>query len=304
MVPALHASEFLHELQAATLEMQKERRAGAIAGGAVSGDLAEIKDIDSLAIVGDLHGDSRTLAAILERIDHENFLENPLNKLVFLGDYVDRGSDSAGVLNSVCRLKRSHPGSVVLMRGNHEAPSEFPFSSHDLPHELVDRFAREARAAYGSALALFGQMTLATVIGTSLLLVHGGLPTERGAAENYRAAISAAQENHLKSRVMEELLWNDPRPIASDWERSPRGFGRHFGPSVTERWLAATKTKAVVRGHEPCKGWRLDHGNKALTLFSSREPYSGFGAAYIMIDRDGLAELGDAGDLALYAVKL
>jgi protein phosphatase len=284
--------------------MRQERRTGAIAGGSVTGGLVEISEIENLVVVGDLHGDSRTLAAILRAIDHDSFLKNPLNKLVFLGDYVDRGSDSAGVLGTVCRLKRTSPGSVVLIRGNHEAPSEFPFSSHDLPYELGARFPRQAREIYGRVLALFGQMTLATVVGSSLLLVHGGLPTEPDAPENYRARISVAQENHIRDRVMEELLWNDPRTIGSDWERSPRGLGRHFGPAVTERWLAATKTRVVVRGHEPCRGYRIDHDGKVLTLFSSAEPYPGFAAAYIKVDKGELEKIKNAGDLARRTVLL
>jgi protein phosphatase len=189
------------------------------------------------------------------------------------------------------------------MRGNHEAPAEFPFSSHSLPYELEDRFGEPAKAIYGKALSLFRLLSLATVVQGRLLLVHGGLPT--GAMNDYRQAIAAAQESHVKDRVMEELLWNDPRPIDDgDWEPSWRGTGRHFASAVTEKWLVRTGTKVVVRGHEPCHGYRVDHHGMMLTLFSCKETYPNFGAAYIVASRQEIDSVKNADDLARFVKKL
>jgi protein phosphatase len=189
------------------------------------------------------------------------------------------------------------------MRGNHEAPSEFPFSSHDLPYELEDRFGAPAKAIYRKALSLFRLLSLAVVVQGRPLLVHGGLPT--GAVSDYRQAIAAAQESHVKDRVMEELLWNDPRPIVDgEWEPSWRGLGRHFAGAVTKRWLVRTGTKVVVRGHEPCHGYRVDHHGMVLTLFSCKEAYPNFGAAYIVASRQEIDSVKNADDLARFVKKL
>ncbi len=281
--------------------MQLQRQAKSMAGGIVRGGLVEIQKLDNLVIISDLHGDMESLFRILGEIEYDKFLSNPLNKLVFLGDYVDRGSDSVGILYSVCYLKSRHPDSVLLMRGNHEAPAEFPFSPHDLPYNLIDRFGDDAKMIYRRILEFFRLTTLAMVIRNELLLVHGGLPTEPDVPD-FRESIAFAQENHVHSRVLEELLWNDPRPIVSKlgWDRSSRGIGRYFGNQVTKRWLAATGTRTVVRGHEPCQGFRIDHDRMILTLFSSREAYQDFKAAYITIDADRLAEIRDAEDLSRY----
>lgn len=299
------SEEFVQAVERAISALERERAQGRMmTGGRVSGGLVEIDECEQLAIVGDLHGDIGTLDKLLEKLDHEKFLKNPLNKLVFLGDYVDRGSDSIGVLATVCQLKHAHPDSVVLMRGNHEAPAEFPFRSHNLPCDIEAAFGKSAgRTAYRRVLALFRLLTLATLVRESLLLVHGGLPAVDVDASSYRQSLAGAQEDYLKNRVMEELLWSDPREIKG-WEPSPRGAGRHFGRDVTDRWLAATGAKAVVRGHEPCDGFRVDHGGRVLTLFSSKEPYPGFGAAYVLASRHDLKKIKDAHDLAKHAIRL
>jgi protein phosphatase len=291
------ASDFISHVEQATSALQAERQRGDIAESKVSGGLVEISELKGLAVISDLHGDSKSLYRILSEINYEKFLSDPLNKLVFLGDYVDRGSDSVGVLYSICHLKRTYPDSVVLMRGNHEAPAEFPFSSHDLPHAIERRFADRGREIYYKLLSMFRLLALAVVIRQRLLLVHGGLPTE----EIELGSIAAAVQNQLKSRVLEEILWNDPRQISEPgWEESRRGLGRHFGSSISRRWLQASNTKAIVRGHEPCQGFRLDHDDTVLTLFSCREAYPKFKAAYLMLDSGQLAAANNARDLSNY----
>jgi diadenosine tetraphosphatase ApaH/serine/threonine PP2A family protein phosphatase len=190
----------------------------------------------------------------------------------------------------------------VLMRGNHESPAEFPFPSHDLPYRIRERFGNSGRDVYGRLLSMFKLLTLATVVPDRLLLVHGGLPTEDAVIANFHKAIATAQDSHVRSRVLEELLWNDPRRLdgAPGWEPSRRGIGRHFGSGITRRWLNATNTKAIVRGHEPCQGFRLDHDDTIMTLFSCREAYPAFKAAYLLLSAIQLHKIGDAKDLVAY----
>ena len=39
---------------------------------------------------------------------------------MFLGDYIDRGPDSAGVIATVRRLQVREPHAIVCLKGNHE----------------------------------------------------------------------------------------------------------------------------------------------------------------------------------------
>ena len=68
--------------------------------------------------VGDIHGRADLLDALLDKID-AHAAERP-RRLVFLGDYVDRGPASAPVLQRVRALQRREPVDVVCLKGNHE----------------------------------------------------------------------------------------------------------------------------------------------------------------------------------------
>jgi serine/threonine protein phosphatase 1 len=66
--------------------------------------------------IGDIHGERAALDLLLERLP-------PLtaeDTVVFLGDYVDRGPDSRGVIDKVRAVAAAGPAQVVTLRGNHE----------------------------------------------------------------------------------------------------------------------------------------------------------------------------------------
>jgi serine/threonine protein phosphatase 1 len=67
-------------------------------------------------VIGDIHGDRVALERLLVKLP---FI-GPDDTLLFLGDYVDRGPDSRGVIERLRRLPEETAGAVVLLRGNHE----------------------------------------------------------------------------------------------------------------------------------------------------------------------------------------
>jgi serine/threonine protein phosphatase 1 len=72
-----------------------------------------LPDPQRILVVGDVHGCARALEALLQAV-----APTPGDLLVFLGDYVDRGPDSAAVLNRLVSLSKTH--NLVALRGNHE----------------------------------------------------------------------------------------------------------------------------------------------------------------------------------------
>ena len=69
--------------------------------------------------IGDIHGSLSKLRSLLARCaDHA---QGRPTTFVFLGDYIDRGPDSAGVVRYVIELQSRLREHVIALKGNHEA---------------------------------------------------------------------------------------------------------------------------------------------------------------------------------------
>ena len=70
--------------------------------------------------VGDIHGSRDALMRLIDRIDADDRARGDAETmLVFLGDLVDRGPDSAGVVEHLLQLQAARPGTRFIA-GNHE----------------------------------------------------------------------------------------------------------------------------------------------------------------------------------------
>jgi serine/threonine protein phosphatase 1 len=67
------------------------------------------------AIVGDIHGDAGRLLPALRALLPDG------RRLVFVGDYINRGRRSREVLDILADLREDSPEDMILLRGNHEA---------------------------------------------------------------------------------------------------------------------------------------------------------------------------------------
>jgi protein phosphatase len=244
----------------------------------LSGKLAILPPVGEAIVVGDLHGDLNSLSTIIAK---SGFLDSvqagKAVKLVFLGDYVDRGLQSPEVYFSVMRLKLAFPKQVILLRGNHEGPVDLPPSPHDLPLFLQQRFGGKWAAVYQKIRQSFNSLYTAAYVEMRCLMVHGGLPAQLSNLQN----IAQAQNVHPTKPFLEELLWNDPDDTVNGVLASPRGAGNLFGKTVTAAVLGRLNVKILIRGHEQApNGYKLNHDGKVLTLFSRKgSPYfNRFGA--------------------------
>jgi serine/threonine protein phosphatase 1 len=111
-------------------------------------------------IVGDIHGDARRLDAMLSTLDLQD------RKLVFVGDYIDRGPDSRSVLSILCDLKRALGDRVVFLAGNHDLAFLRYLEDGDLA-----RFA-----AFGGIATLRSYVT--APVGDVLATMLAAIPSE------------------------------------------------------------------------------------------------------------------------------
>jgi serine/threonine protein phosphatase 1 len=67
--------------------------------------------------IGDIHGELQKLRNLMEKIEATGLTES--DRLVFVGDYIDRGPCVPQVLEYLVELKERRPGDIFL-RGNHD----------------------------------------------------------------------------------------------------------------------------------------------------------------------------------------
>lgn len=78
-----------------------------------------------LLAVGDIHGCLDQLKTLMARV-----VPTPGDQVIFLGDYVDRGPFSAGVIDHLIEFSRIFPATLFL-RGNHEQMFTDYLEGHD-----------------------------------------------------------------------------------------------------------------------------------------------------------------------------
>ena len=71
-----------------------------------------------ICIVGDLHGRLDLLQRMLDAIDARE--DAGAHRIVFVGDMIDRGPQSAAILNRLFEMSSTAPENVICLMGNHE----------------------------------------------------------------------------------------------------------------------------------------------------------------------------------------
>lgn len=211
--------------------------------------------------IGDIHGSLDALNNLLDRIAEDQagvgdpdlvFSENGAPRpdkstLIFLGDYIDRGPESRGVIERLISLRRVHED-MICLKGNHEAAILDFLAAPNKWGEWLHWGGAETLESYGLqnvwnreegdlAAELKEQMPqshrdfletleLSRTVG-DYLFVHAGL--KPGIA--------------LEDQQAKDLLW-----IRGEFHRTPKN---------------QRPDQVVVHGHHPVKkpqdtGWRIN----------------------------------------------
>lgn len=78
---------------------------------------APLAPAERLAVIGDVHG---RYDQLLELLGTLGTIDPPPGRLVFVGDLIDRGEDSARVLSLLHEIQGQLGDRMVVLRGNHE----------------------------------------------------------------------------------------------------------------------------------------------------------------------------------------
>lgn len=97
---------------------------------------------DRLVAIGDIHGHLRGFDCLLDIIqpDHDDIV-------VTLGDIVDRGPDSCGVIERMIQIKDSF--NLIPLRGNHEIMFEYFLKNQHADPEWLECGGAQTLASFG-----------------------------------------------------------------------------------------------------------------------------------------------------------
>jgi serine/threonine protein phosphatase 1 len=207
--------------------------------------------------VGDIHGCSDMLEALSACIDHHMKLFPVANAFeIHLGDMIDRGPDSRGVLTELA----GDPGNRqrILIRGNHEQRVldllEDPFGieqwlyeggyetllSYDVPRELLrapldpQAVVSRLRLAMGPHVALLQSTRLFHETG-AFLFVHAGVDPYRTLIEQSSNDLLLIREPFISfDRPWEKTVIHGHTPNYSV-TRGPHRIGLDTGAYATGR---------------------------------------------------------------------
>jgi serine/threonine protein phosphatase 1 len=148
----------------------------------------EIAAGERLYAIGDIHGRRDCLDQLLLRIGEDDRERGPAQtKLVLLGDLVDRGPESRGVIERLSRLDKVRP--CVFLMGNHEEVFIDAWEGDETAVRLFHRIGgRETLLSYGVAPADYDSADFAQLRA----LLAARVPAEhiaflRGFRDSYRS---------------------------------------------------------------------------------------------------------------------
>ncbi|MGA5356133.1 polynucleotide kinase-phosphatase [Streptomyces purpurascens] len=182
-------------------------------------------------IVGDIHGCAAELESLLGKLGYTDGVHPEGRTAVFVGDLVDRGPDSPGVLRRVMAMVKS--GNALCVPGNHENKygrylrGRKVQQTHGLA-ETIEQMAGESEEFVAEVREfLDGLVSHYVLDGGRLVVCHAGLP------EKYHGRTSG--------RVRSHALYGDTT-----------GETDEFGLPVRYPWAEDYRGRAaVVYGHTP-----------------------------------------------------
>lgn len=204
--------------------------------------------------IGDIHGRIDLLDALLARIDTDVAAPSlsptdgrtVISRLVFLGDYVDRGPDSAGVVDRLVGLGQRDPAPVFI-KGNHEAALLEFLHAPERHDAWLDWGGDETLRSYGiDPSAARPAADLARDLRAAMPAPHASFYRDLRASyelgDYFFVHAGVKPGVPLDAQDEKDLLW-----IRGEFHTTP---------------ASARPSKTIVHGHHPTRkpvdvGWRI-----------------------------------------------
>lgn len=258
-------------------------------------------EIAPVYLVGDLHGDVCSLMQVLDRTnfyDEALKKDNPI-KLIFLGDYIDRGKRQIEILERLMVLKILFPKNVYLHRGNHDSGFmekeglklgiRKPDNEPEIDYILLiiemweKQYGEFLKGLTENYLELFYSMNPCGFLKNKefiYMLSHGGIlrpsvNADRAELETCYPRIGKLADltdpkglDAIERTRIHNLMWSDPWTDDIDIEKENGRF--RFNEPHFRAFKTLFDFDVLVRGHQAFEeGVRYFFDQQVISIFSS-----------------------------------
>lgn len=245
-------------------------------------------------IVGDLHGDLRSLDKAMSMIGINRNGFGTEDVVVFLGDYGDRGHGTLAVWLRLAALKQKFPRQVFLLRGNHEETVAVRLTRTDTGKTLntvwqipstsnMESYLMLAMAMNGNLEnvgMLFNQIPDVALLPGGVMAIHGSLPPRwkkgdgwRGSDDEKCALTIESLSDLRKAAARGTMRWTDCTDrdeITDGWSDYGRGCRLFADNQDLAHWRKLLGDFRMIHGHtHPNDGFRWEDGGRVLALNTS-----------------------------------
>jgi serine/threonine protein phosphatase 1 len=190
--------------------------------------------VTNMYAFGDIHGCLGQLERLFELCERDAGATK--SKFIFVGDYVDRGPDSRGVIDFLIDLQKWSPDEIICLRGNHEDLLLHALQGQDAEHNWLSNG--------GDATLLSYRASRATDLPPSHTDWIRSLPLFHDDGLRYFVHAGVHPERPLDQQRTRDLLWIREPFLSSDLD-----FGR-----------------LIVHGHTPTHSGVPDQRSNRLNI--------------------------------------
>ena len=132
----------------------------------------------------------------------------PNVKLLFLGDYVDRGNNSLEVISLLFCLKIKFPKHVFLLRGNHECSQVN--DNYGFLEECIERYGHvDGQNLWRNINQTFRMLPISALINKKIFCTHGGISPN---LKSFSQLNEINRNTDIPNKgIICDLTWADPK---------------------------------------------------------------------------------------------
>lgn len=203
-------------------------------------------------VVGDLHGQFFDFLKMLDLIGQGE-------KIIFLGDYVDRGYNSVELMIYLLIMKLIDTDKIIMLRGNHENRSQT--AVYGFEEECLLKYDRYV---YWKFCELFEYLPMITIVNQKYFCVHGGI------SPDLTLEWLKSQDRVQEYSEISTILWGDPVDSIEMFEESQRGAGFLYGRKAVKKFLENVGCEYLVRSHQLVSdGYEEKFDGRCITVWSA-----------------------------------